>query len=228
VLTATPLGTPVQQYVSQLRMVVHFLFDNVLIMEREVIDLQESDDESVNGNDQLVNVAATLVTTVVVNGPPEAMARPVFMNWLRGDKMHRRVTNKKTPKIAAFRKTFMETLQAMNQATVLTYPLFPQGPVALEVQFYRRLPNLSFKGSDRSRPFSGGLYGDGRRYYDMCRPDVDNLLKFVMDALNGVLYKDDAQVVKTVAYKLLDTERPCDGRTIVRFKAADNSVDVPL
>lgn len=35
----------------------------------------------------------------------------------------------------------------------------------------------------------------------MSRPDVDNIAKFYMDALNGVLFEDDAQVVKLVASK---------------------------
>lgn len=33
------------------------------------------------------------------------------------------------------------------------------------------------------------------------RPDVDNIAKFYLDALNGVLFVDDAQVVKLVASK---------------------------
>ena len=171
----------------------------------------------------LVNVAATDATTVVVKGPPQSTTRPVFMNWLRGNQMHRRVTNKKTPKTAAFRKTFMEKLQATNLAsTIISCPLCPQGPVKLEVQFHRRLPNTAFRGSDRSRPFAGGRHDEGMMCHDTMRPDMDNLLKFVMDSLNGVLCKDDEQVVKTVAHKLLDTERPCEGRTTVRFKAADH------
>jgi Holliday junction resolvase RusA-like endonuclease len=207
----------------------HFLVQNEVIMEREVIDLKDSDDEAVDADAPLVNVAAVNMITVVVMGPTQLMARPVFMNWLRGNQMHRCVTNKKTPKTAAFREAFIEKLQAMNMTpTHMGYPLFPQGPVALEVQFHRRLPNTTFRGSNRSRPFAGRQYEEGMMYYDTMRPDVDNLLKFVMDALNGVIHKDDEQAVKTVAPKLLDRERPCEGCTIVKFKAADHLVDVPL
>ena len=48
-------------------------------------------------------------------------------------------------------------------------------------------------------------------------PDIDNLAKFVLDSLNGILaYKDDCQVVKLVAYKLMDKNAGlCTGRTIV-------------
>jgi Holliday junction resolvase RusA-like endonuclease len=34
------------------------------------------------------------------------------------------------------------------------------------------------------------------------KPDIDNLIKFYLDAAKGVLYKDDAQVVKIFAKKL--------------------------
>ena len=37
--------------------------------------------------------------------------------------------------------------------------------------------------------------------YHIVKPDVDNLVKAVKDALNGIAYKDDAQVVKIEAQK---------------------------
>jgi Holliday junction resolvase RusA-like endonuclease len=44
------------------------------------------------------------------------------------------------------------------------------------------------------------------------RPDVDNLQKAVLDALNGVAWQDDSQVGRVVAEKSYGTE----GRTTVR------------
>ena len=38
------------------------------------------------------------------------------------------------------------------------------------------------------------------------RPDIDNLGKIVMDALNGVAYKDDAQIVQLVINKRYSDE----------------------
>jgi Holliday junction resolvase RusA-like endonuclease len=37
------------------------------------------------------------------------------------------------------------------------------------------------------------------------RPDIDNLLKFVMDALNGVFYKDDSQICQVFTLKQYNT-----------------------
>lgn len=42
------------------------------------------------------------------------------------------------------------------------------------------------------------------------RPDIDNLGKIVMDALNGVAYKDDAQIVQLVINKIYSDEPRLD------------------
>jgi Holliday junction resolvase RusA-like endonuclease len=39
------------------------------------------------------------------------------------------------------------------------------------------------------------------------KPDLDNVIKAVLDGLNGVAFRDDAQVTKLIAEKLYD-ERP--------------------
>jgi len=38
------------------------------------------------------------------------------------------------------------------------------------------------------------------------KPDLDNVAKAVLDALNGVIYEDDKQVIKLVAEKKYSTE----------------------
>lgn len=38
------------------------------------------------------------------------------------------------------------------------------------------------------------------------RPDLDNLIKFVLDVMNGIVYNDDKQVVKITAEKIYDKE----------------------
>ncbi|KAL7525213.1 hypothetical protein ACHAXR_000904 [Thalassiosira sp. AJA248-18] len=49
------------------------------------------------------------------------------------------------------------------------------------------------------------------------RSDVDNLAKFVMDSLNGIVYDDDRQVVSLNAIKVLDSEGLCRGATDVEI-----------
>jgi len=49
--------------------------------------------------------------------------------------------------------------------------------------------------------------------YPIGRPDIDNYIKFVLDALNGVFYRDDSQVVHIESVKEYSTEP----KTIVRI-----------
>lgn len=61
-------------------------------------------------------------------------------------------------------------------------------PVALSVTIYKQLPKRTPK-SVEELPFT-------------VRPDIDNVAKCVMDALNGVAYADDRQVIEIHAAKL--------------------------
>ena len=64
--------------------------------------------------------------------------------------------------------------------------------------------------------------------FDTKRPDADNLQKFVLDALEGIAYEDDAQVVSIAVKKVLDTEPPFEGRTYICFRQANSSDAEPL
>lgn len=41
-----------------------------------------------------------------------------------------------------------------------------------------------------------------KREYPSVKPDLDNYIKLICDALNGVAYKDDASIIKIEAEKL--------------------------
>lgn len=49
------------------------------------------------------------------------------------------------------------------------------------------------------------------------KPDIDNVIKIICDSLNGLAYKDDAQIVEVVAYKYY-SENPC---VIVEISSVD-------
>lgn len=51
--------------------------------------------------------------------------------------------------------------------------------------------------------------------------DADNVLKAVKDALNGIAYRDDCQVVESHAFKFLDKTNP---RTVVTLIALGSHV----
>lgn len=67
-------------------------------------------------------------------------------------------------------------------------------PVFLTVKFFFHRPKCHL---DRK----GLLAADAPRHFTKA-PDVDKLLRAVMDALTGVAYKDDAQVCRALAHKM--------------------------
>ena len=50
--------------------------------------------------------------------------------------------------------------------------------------------------------------------------DVDNMLKFLMDALQGVLYENDVTITKALVTKLFADEADAPGWTEVRFSSS--------
>lgn len=65
------------------------------------------------------------------------------------------------------------------------------GPISVCIMTYRQLPKSTPK-SVLSEP-------------DTHKPDIDNVAKIVLDALNGVAWEDDAQVVSLTVSKLKRT-----------------------
>lgn len=63
------------------------------------------------------------------------------------------------------------------------------GPVALTVVFSFRQPKSAKK-----------------RHHPTVKPDIDKLLRTVLDALTGVVYYDDAQVISVAAQKTYSDE----------------------
>jgi crossover junction endodeoxyribonuclease RusA len=79
------------------------------------------------------------------------------------------------------------------------------------VQFYAR--------KARVPRLSGHVKLTAMFYRDSAQPcDLDNLVKLVSDALNGIAWKDDRQVVVLSALKAIDRENP---RTEVAIEAVE-------
>ncbi len=75
------------------------------------------------------------------------------------------------------RRRFAETLRFGNRP-------ISQGPIAVSIECHTTRPKKS------------------KREYPTVRPDIDNLVKLITDAGNGLLYLDDSQIVILNAKKL--------------------------
>lgn len=81
--------------------------------------------------------------------------------------------------------------------------------VSMNIKCYLKRPNSDFKGGVRS-PMN--LKTTAPQVVPIV-PDIDNLAKFVLDGLTGIVYKDDCQVVSLTILKLRDNMGNCNGRT---------------
>lgn len=77
---------------------------------------------------------------------------------------------------------------------------FDSQPVMLSVVLFYKLPqSLSRRRKDAMLE---------KKEPPMVKPDIDNVVKIVMDALNGVAYDDDKQVVRQYAEKRYTDDDP--------------------
>lgn len=76
------------------------------------------------------------------------------------------------------------------------------GPIMLSVVFYMPRPKNHY-GSGKN----ASCLKDSAPEYHISRPDADNFLKLIFDALNGIFWKDDSQICWVEAQKKY-SERP--------------------
>jgi len=107
--------------------------------------------------------------------------------------------------------TFCNQNDTATNGTSLPLPLFPNGQaVKMSILFRMKRPNTHFTSSQRGLH---RLKETAPPEISTTRTDVDNLAKFVLDSMNGILFEDDHQVCSLHVTKLLDTQGLCDGST---------------
>jgi len=123
-------------------------------------------------------------TIITIPGSPIPLKRPRFS--------HRRTYNSQ----ASLKETiFHIVLTQTDNANP------PTGPIDLKITFFMKIPRSYSKIKKLTTP--------GQCHTK--RPDIDNLIKFYLDACNGTIYRDDAQVHTITATKKYDT----NPRTII-------------
>ena len=71
-------------------------------------------------------------------------------------------------------------------------------------------PESHFKGKDRAKTLRAGM-----PLVHTSGTDIDNLIKFTLDAMEGVVCMNSSQCVKVIASKLHDNKEDCEGHTVV-------------
>lgn len=84
----------------------------------------------------------------------------------------------------------------------------PRTPYSVSIDIYRVLPSSRPKRV-LSEP-------------DTFKPDIDNVAKLVMDALNGVAYQDDSQVISLRVNKWSRTRYATNDSMVIRVNPVQN------
>jgi Holliday junction resolvase RusA-like endonuclease len=88
-----------------------------------------------------------------------------------------------------------------------TVPL--QNELEIELEFLLPRPKSHFcTGKNR------GILKSSAPKHHLSTPDLDNLVKFVLDAMNGYFYRDDSQIVSIRCSKMF-VSSPGEGSTYV-------------
>ena len=88
-------------------------------------------------------------------------------------------------------KNFKNLLRSLAVHQYARPPLL--GPLSVSLTFYRPVQS-SISKTERERRLSN-------ESKPVVKPDADNYIKATLDALNGILWHDDAQIVKIEAEK---------------------------
>jgi Holliday junction resolvase RusA-like endonuclease len=93
--------------------------------------------------------------------------------------------------------------------------VFPkETALTVKVTFFMKRPNIDFVGSKR---LNCTLKSRALQPSNPSGPDIDNLCKFLLDVLTGIVYFDDKQVVNLIATKKKDSDGCCCGKTEVEI-----------
>lgn len=84
-------------------------------------------------------------------------------------------------------------------------------PIKCQLQFYCKRPKTHYKTGKKSNELK-----DNAPKYNTNSKDLDNMVKFVLDALNDKLYLDDCQIIEITCSKLYSTNS--EGYIYVKFE----------
>ena len=134
-------------------------------------------------NQSIKSMSADNAYTVTIPGEPVAKARPRMTK--RGHTY--------TPKRTVDYERMVQTLFHSEHGSPKL-----EGPIMIRLDLYFGIPKSRSKAA-RKR-MQQGLERPCKR------PDIDNCMKSVSDALNGIAYKDDSQIVAAVIQKFWSYE----------------------
>lgn len=125
-----------------------------------------------------------------IPGIPKGKARPRVVN---AGGVSRAYTPKETVE-------YENLVRLMYQTKAEGKRLPDDAEIVMQITAYYQIPKSATK-SKRQKMIEGKIR-------PKTKPDLDNLMKAVADALNGIAYRDDSQIVECLCKKYY-SENPC-------------------
>lgn len=138
----------------------------------------------------------------IIPGKVQAQERPRFSRAGKGVRTH------DAPKS----RNYKEWVRLIAMQNKPQEPL--QGALRLEVDIYVMPPKKYHTKPKQALIARGELR-------PVTKPDIENLLKGIMDGMTGIIYRDDALVVELVAKKLYDLTPRAEVK-VIELKTSSN------
>jgi Holliday junction resolvase RusA-like endonuclease len=151
------------------------------------------------------------VVAFTIEGNPKALSRLIISRAAKGSKkVWLRDPCKEAKKL--FRDSVRKTVfKGGPSATVVVFDI--NIPLTVDISFFLQVPQHLFINNDRHQ---GRLKPIALSSWPT-KPDLDNLDKFVLNSLQGLIFTNDSQIVSQTICKSYDLNPPFAGRTEVHI-----------
>jgi Holliday junction resolvase RusA-like endonuclease len=129
----------------------------------------------------------TLQIEFTVPGDPRGKGRPRFS------------------RVGKFTKTYTDAKTKMYEdkiASAARLAMYPHEPLTTPIAVWMHI-NVPIPASYSKKRKEACLLG---LEMPCKKPDIDNVAKGILDAMNGIVYKDDVQVIRLTLHKQYSTE----------------------
>ena len=148
-----------------------------------------------------------------LDGKPEAQPRPSFGR-------NRNFYNPKSSKLKQTREILSKLVESLPGGT----PVFGKRYLYVELIFHMPRPQCQLCKNGDQIVVRQSVLQTLKTMVPRKKVDADNLVKFILDAMTGPLYADDAQAIRLTVTKVMDNEGKCQGHTDVKIIEI-NSID---
>lgn len=164
----------------------------------------------------LINVSNEECFECIIHGAPHPQRRPRIKIIRRGRVPILQISNGSDRE-----KRLLQGL-LRNALPGLQNPLFfMQQPLHVDLYFFMPRPQAHFsRVNGRIQRSAEFLMDRHITQHHINAPDADNMVKFVFDALQEIIYQNDSRIVSFKVLKMYDNEAECKGRTYVKVSKA--------